>query len=199
MNSLLLRVMMISGLIFYLSVFLEITLPDAFAAKEEKTAAGNEDKSSAKGEKENPDLNPQKAEEEKEEAEYGPPVSVQKERKPKKILEKDLPDSEPGEAKTNANLETLEGRVSGAGYNGLAVELPNPRKDEPSEIWFDYVKGIKISSVQGLEEIQEGDTVRVSYIKGEDGRKFLKEIRRTRKKPADEILVSTETSEATGE
>ena len=126
-----------------------------------------------------------------------PASPVQKEKKVKKSWEENLPDSDPEEAKTKGTQEMLEGRVSGAGYNGLAVELPNPKKGQPSEIWFNYVKGVKLSGVQSLSEIQEGDTVSVSYKEGEDGRKFLKEIRLIRKKPveAEGILVSTETIE----
>ena len=115
----------------------------------------------------------------------------------KESWEDQLPDPDPEEAKIKGAQTMLEGRVSGAGYNGLAVELPRPKKNEPSEIWFNYVKGLKLSGVQSLAEIQEGDTVSVSYKEGEDGRKFLKEIRLIRKKPveAEGILVSTETIE----
>src|SRR3989338_2169189 len=57
-----------------------------------------------------------------------PASPVQKEKKVKKSWEENLPDSDPEEAKTKGTQEMLEGRVSGAGYNGLAVELPNPKK-----------------------------------------------------------------------
>ena len=132
----------------------------------------------------------------KSEGQEEPAASVQKERKAGKSLEENLPNPDPAEMEIKG-METLEGRVSGAGYNGLAVELPRPKKDEPSEIWFDYVKGLKLSGVQSLAEIQEGDTVSVSYKRAEDGRKFLKEIRLIRKKPAEVegIMVSTETTE----
>lgn len=119
---------------------------------------------------------------------------VQKEKRVKKISEENFPDPDPEEAKTKGTPEMLQGRVSGAGYNGLAVELSSPRKGEPSEIWFDYVKGLKLSGVQSLSEIEEGDMVSVFYKEGEDGRKFLKEVRFVRKKPVEpeNIMVSTE-------
>ncbi len=128
-----------------------------------------------------------------------PPAANKEEKKVKKSWEEKLPDPDPEEVKIKGTEETLEGLVSGAGYNGLAVEVPNPKKNEASEVWLNYVKGLKLTGIQSLTEIQEGDTVRVSYKKAEDGRKFLKEIRLIRKKPAEEILVSTETPEETEE
>ncbi len=122
-------------------------------------------------------------------------LPVPKEKRVKKSFEENLPDPDlEEEAKVKGNQQMLEGRVSGAGYNGLAVELSSPRKGQPSEIWFDYVKGVKFSGIQSLSEIQEGDTVSVSYKEGDDGRKFLKEIKFIRKKPVEPegIMVSTE-------
>lgn len=169
----LMRAILICGLIAGLAV-------PAFAA---------EDKSSVKSEKR------EKAEAEAEKS----AAPVQKEKRVKKLSEENFPDPDPEESKAKGTQEMLQGRVSGAGYNGLAVELPSPKKGDPSEIWFNYVKGVKLSGAQSLSDIEEGDTVGVSYKEGEDGRKFLKEIRLIRKKPAGEILVSTETPEETEE
>lgn len=161
-------------MILILGIAFGLTVP-AFAAEDKSSAkSGKQEKAEAKAEKS--------------------AAPVQKEKKIKKLLEENFPDPDPEEAKTKGTQEMLEGRVSGAGYNGLAVELPSPRKGEPSEIWFDYVKGLKLSGVQSLSEIEEGDVVSVSYKEGEDGRKFLKEVRFVRKKPVEpeNIMVSTE-------
>lgn len=110
----------------------------------------------------------------------------------KKTWEDKLPEADPAEAEIEGTEEALEGMVSGAGYNGLAVELSNPKKNEPSEIWFNYVKGIKLSGIQRLAELQEGDKVSVGYRETRDGRRFLKEIRLIRKKPVEETPLPAE-------
>ncbi len=124
------------------------------------------------------------------------PASLEKKEKAvQKSWEDKLPEPDPAQEQMEGREKTMEGMVSGAGYNGLAVELKNPGRNDPSEIWFDYVKGLKLSGMQKLAELREGDTVSVLYKETKDGRRFLKEIRLIRKKPVEETPLSTEETE----
>lgn len=111
----------------------------------------------------------------------------------KKSWEDQLPKLSEEEANLEGVNKTAEGVVSGAGYNGLAVEA-SAKSDpkDPDEIWFNYLKGVKLSGVKKLSELQAGDTVRVVYKEVNDRRRFLKEIALIRKKPEEVAPPSAE-------
>jgi len=104
----------------------------------------------------------------------------------KSTWEDQLPEGVSLKEKFEGTTRTLEGRVNGAGFNGLAVGVSGKReRGAPSEYWFNYTKGIELSGIKRLAELQEGDTVRVGYKEGKDGVRILREITLVSKKPAE--------------
>lgn len=103
-------------------------------------------------------------------------------------------------SKEDTKLETVtkavEGKLSAYGMNGLAVETSyDEKKRASSEMWFEYVEGMKLSGAKKLSDFQGGDIVRVTYLDGvkkekqDDkevivaGKKIIKELKLLRKKP----------------
>lgn len=115
--------------------------------------------------------------------------------KVKKTWEEKLPDLDPELEKLEGEEKSYQGIVTGAGFNGIAVSAQKLRADAPDEMWFDYVKGLRLSGVSRLAELQMGDTVKVSYKVTQDGRRFSKGITLVRKAPVVPEAPAAEDSE----
>lgn len=83
--------------------------------------------------------------------------------------------------------KTLRGVVSARGPNGIALEFEkNEQEKAAREYWFPYEPGMKLGRYKSAEDIQEGDTVTVSYEESEDrSRRVLKMIELERRKPKE--------------
>jgi len=91
--------------------------------------------------------------------------------------------------------KTMYGEVSGHGFNGLAVTYnQDAKRGIGYEAWFNYEDDTKFSGYKEKKEIEDGDTVEVTYEQPEqDGKKILKQVRLLKKRPP-EVEVDEEPS-----
>jgi len=66
--------------------------------------------------------------------------------------------------------KTVMGEVSAVNSNGIAVVTErNVLKAEEREIWFPLGPSVKLTGIEGLRRLQEGDLVEVAYLEAKDG------------------------------
>ncbi len=96
-----------------------------------------------------------------------------------------LPDPDPALVKLKVKPQTTQGTVTGRSAQGVAVEYAVDKKEGGHEIWFNYTEGIKLVGLKELSELQEGDTVSVTYKTAPDNRRLVQEVALVRKKPKE--------------
>jgi len=97
----------------------------------------------------------------------------------------ELPDPDPALVKLDVPAKSTQGTVTGKSVWGMAVEYGTDKKDGGLEIWFNFSKGIKLVGLKELKEIEEGDTVSVTYKTGADNHKLITEVALIEKKPKE--------------
>ena len=95
-----------------------------------------------------------------------------------------LPDPDPMFDKEDVVTQQTKGTVTGAAKYGLAVETVDPKKGG-MEYWFNYTKGIHLTGLRALSDIQEGDTVSATFKETKDNHRLIKELALVQKKPKE--------------
>lgn len=91
----------------------------------------------------------------------------------------------PSESGVKMVVKTISGAVSGHGYNGLAVTYnEDTKRGIAYEAWFNYEDDLKIGGYRSKKEIEDGDSVEITYeLPQQGGKKVLKQIRLLKKRP----------------
>ena len=96
-----------------------------------------------------------------------------------------LPDADPVFNDKNLHTKEVKGVVMGSAKYGIAVEYASDPKAGGKEIWFNYTKGVSFKGVKAPLEINEGDTVSVTYKEAADKRRLVEEVTLVQRKPKE--------------
>ena len=92
--------------------------------------------------------------------------------------------------KTPGKTKNVTGEVGAHNNFGLAVELPpDPVDGTGREAWFNFTSKTKLSGLRSFKDLQDGDTVTLTYKETDTGKRILKSVAFVRKKPKEEPVV----------
>ncbi len=105
---------------------------------------------------------------------------------------------DPDDAKMKGIVKSVTGKMTVKNTNGLAVEYQVDKATHtPREMWLNFVGGMEVAKAKSMDEIQPGDTVKVTYkMPKDESRKILTKVELVKHKP---VQVDESTASGTKE